>query len=469
MRLLRPTFAAFLLTSLPLALWGPSPDAFAEKNQDRLSRESQKDASRDELVQVKVSLEQARERQKRLAAEIAALDKDRASINRALINTAKRGQELEAEISIEESRLLSLQGTQKNLRTSLLSKRSILAEVLAALQRMGRNPPPAILVRPEDALTSVRSAILLGAVVPEIRTETQTLLAELQALAEISRQIKSKKQSLAKSLNALAEDENRLELLIDAKNSTVKRSREQFLAEKKKTEELARKAKSLEDLIGQIESQIASAAAAAKAAKLADQRRAEAEKQRLAKAREDIEQGKLQQNRIVDQEIEGLDPRFADTTRIEPAIAFEKAIGLLPMPVSGARIHSFGADNGLGGSHNNVGIQTRPNSRVRSPADGWIVYAGQFRSYGQIIILNVGDGYHVVLSGMADVNVSTGQFVLAGEPVARMGRVQLAAIGNAGLSSDQPVLYVEFRKGKSSIDPSPWWADQKAKRSNDDT
>ena len=56
----------------------------------------------------------------------------------------------------------------------------MLAEVLGALQRMGLNPPPALLVKPEDALSSVRSAILLGAVVPELRSQTEALLADLK-------------------------------------------------------------------------------------------------------------------------------------------------------------------------------------------------------------------------------------------------------------------------------------------------
>jgi len=473
--LIRPLFsthctkAAGLLAIALCFAGATSVQAQSAKNEERVSRDAQTNASRDELVEVKLGLEKAKEIEKRLTVEIAALDKDRASINRALINTAKRSHELEVSISAEEKRLVSLRGTQTNLKASLSSKRGLLSEVLAALQRMGKNPPPAILVRPEDALVSVRSAILLGSVVPEIRAETQTLFAELRALAEISRQIVQKQTDLTASLSALADDERRLALLIKEKNSIAKRSRKQLRAEKKKSEELAGKAKSLEELIGKIEAEIASAAAAARAAKQADLNRQKQEQERLAKAREDIKQGTVKNNRLIVKPDTALDPAFADTARVEPAIAFDKAIGMLPMPVNGTRTHVFGSKSDFGKSHNNVGIETRPNSRVRSPADGWIVYAGKFRSYGQIVIINVGNDYHIVLSGMADVDVSAGQFVLAGEPIARMGSVQLAAIDEAGLSSGQPVLYVEFRKGKTSIDPSPWWSAQNTRRSKDDT
>ena len=83
-----------------------------------------------------------------------------------------------------------------------------------------------------------------------------------------------------------------------------------------------------------------------------------------------------------------------------------------------------------------------------------MLYAGEFRSYGQLLIINGGNGYHVVMTGLSQIDVQLGQFVLAGEPIGTMsaapkGKVQ----GNA------PVLYVEFRKEGRSVDPEPWWVD----------
>ena len=94
---------------------------------------------------------------------------------------------------------------------------------------------------------------------------------------------------------------------------------------------------------------------------------------------------------------------------------------------------------------------------MTAPCDGWVVYAGPFRSYGQLLILNAGGGYHVLLAGMERISVDLGQFVLTGEPVAIMGggtqwRQQLL------LGSSQPILYVEFRKDGTPVDPGPWWA-----------
>jgi septal ring factor EnvC (AmiA/AmiB activator) len=138
-------------------------------------------------------------------------------------------------------------------------------------------------------------------------------------------------------------------------------------------------------------------------------------------------------------------------------MAFASARGNLPLPVNGVRIREFGAPDSLGGTEKGLTIASRTGAQVTAPCDGWVVYAGVFRNYGQVLILNAGGGYHVVLAGMERISVDVGQFVLTGEPVAVMGSgLQVAATLASG--SNQPVLYVEFRKDGTPVDPSPWWA-----------
>ena len=140
-----------------------------------------------------------------------------------------------------------------------------------------------------------------------------------------------------------------------------------------------------------------------------------------------------------------------------PAIAFANARGHLRLPVNGVPIYAFGASDGVGGTQKGLSIVTHAGAQITAPCDGWVVYAGPFRSYGQLLILNAGGGYHVLLAGMERISVDLGQFVLTGEPVAAMGgQAQLSAAVATG--SKKPVLYVEFRKDGTPIDPSPWWA-----------
>jgi septal ring factor EnvC (AmiA/AmiB activator) len=154
---------------------------------------------------------------------------------------------------------------------------------------------------------------------------------------------------------------------------------------------------------------------------------------------------------------------------MSPAIAFSSARGTLPLPVNGVKIRDFGASDGIGGSERGISIATRPGAQVTSPCDGWVVYSGPFRSYGQLLILNAGGGYHVVIAGMDRISVEIGQFVLTGEPVAVMGSgtTQVAAASSRGASqvgTGQPVLYVEFRKDGTPVDSGPWWAKKESEK-----
>ena len=98
-----------------------------------------------------------------------------------------------------EERLTPLDDKEKALRTSLDGRRDVIAEVLAALQRIGRKPPPVLMVTPEDALQSVRSAMLLGAVLPEMRQDVEALLADLAALARVRKEIAVERASLERA------------------------------------------------------------------------------------------------------------------------------------------------------------------------------------------------------------------------------------------------------------------------------
>jgi len=138
------------------------------------------------------------------------------------------------------------------------------------------------------------------------------------------------------------------------------------------------------------------------------------------------------------------------------AVAFAATRGRLRWPVNGIKVSDYGTSDGLGGTQKGLSIGARANAQITSPCDGWVVYAGTFRSYGQLLILNAGGGYHVLLAGMERISVDLGQFVLTGEPVAVMGGG--AQVSAAATKSKQPVLYVEFRKDGTPIDPSPWWA-----------
>ena len=442
-KLQMPTIIRFLLTALILVY--SSPIVWSQEElENQISR---RDQTLEELTTIEQQIRLNDKQRIELKKQISQIDKDRLSINRELIESAKKSRSLESRITRASNRLIDLRNEEAGVRDFLKSKNAVLSEVLAALQRMGRNPPPALLVAPEDALSAVRSAILLGAVVPQIRSEAETLVGQLQKMTTITQQIEQQKIALQTDLSELAGQEERLKLLLVEKKNLSRQAQDKLTEEHLKSVELASKATSLKELIGQLETQIESVRSAAQNARLAQERLDALEAER----RKNNERYKT-------------DEAFANLERESPAVSFEQTKGLLPLPVSGEMVSNYGEKDELGDEVVGLNLQTRENARVVSPADGWVVYAGPFRTYGQLLIVNAGNDYHVVLSGMESVDVSVGQFVIVGEPVGKMGAKRVASARSVDMTLTKPILYVEFRKDGTPIDPTAWWADQNIQR-----
>jgi septal ring factor EnvC (AmiA/AmiB activator) len=375
-----------------------------------------------ELQILREEQRKAAEIEARLKAEIETIGKDRSKLNEALIDAAARVRALETQIATREGRIATLDDNERTIRDSLGERRAVIAEVLAALQRIGRRPPPALMVRPEDALQSVRTAMLLGGVLPEMRLEAEALVADLTELVRVRKEIAAEVEQSRRDLATLAVDRQRTTLLVEERQKKQAETERALASERERAADLGRRAETLQELIAKLEQH--NAAAGREAARSA--------------ARPSL-------------------AALKDPGRLAPAVAFASAKGVLPLPVNGVKIREFGASDRLGGTEKGLSISTRAGAQVTAPCDGWVVYAGPFRSYGQLLILNAGGGYHVLLAGMERISVDLGQFVLTGEPVAVMGAgAQTAALVAVG--SGQPVLYVEFRKDGIPVDPGPWWA-----------
>jgi len=400
-------------TTAPVQNAAATPEAIKQRSQ--------------ELEAARLEQTRAAEQQAKLKAEIAAIGADRSKLNEQLIDVADKVREVEDRVGEAETRLQPLDAREREIRASLISRRSEVVEVLAALQRAGRRTPPALLVRPEDALQSLRTAMLLGAVVPELRTRAAKLANDLGELVALRKMITSERDRLGVNRDSLKGDQTRLAALIDERQRQQASIERDMEAEGARAIAFSRQVDSLQGLIAKMEQDVRSAAKAA------------------AAANQQSGSGKT-------------DPAaLKNPSRTSPAIAFALAKGLFKLPVNGTKIHDFGGSDGAGGVQRGISLATRPGAQVTTPCDGWVVYAGPFRSYGQLLILNAGGGYHVLIAGMERISVNIGQFVLTGEPVATMGtRSQVASILAANAS--QPVLYIEFRKDGTPIDPGPWWA-----------
>ena len=387
------------------------------------------------------TLAQSEGQRKKIEAEIASYQNDRAALTTALIDARKKIEEAEAAAAETQNRLDTLTGSEAAIQRSLASRRDVLIAVLAALQRMGRKPPPALLAQPQDVLRAIRASMLLGAVLPELRSETEALANDLQDLVSLRASIAAEQADLAGQLETRRNERARLEALIEARQKSIGAAQEALNVERARAQALAGQASSLKDLIARMEGELDSARKAADLARKADEDRARLTEDQAAEAK----------------------ARFAnvpqrDPARLAPAIAFAEAKGMLSMPAAGTVIKYFGATSDFGGVEKGLSLATRPRAIVSAPSDGYIAFSGPWRTYGQLLIVNAGGGYYVVLAGLARIDVAVGQFVLAGEPVGVMGDGNGKTAAAVAIGATQPVLYVEFRKDGAAVDPGPWWS-----------
>ena len=418
--------------------------------QDDLSR----DEAKQRLDETEQELKSSQVKAEGLTKDLATLAEERARLKTELIEAGKRVQASEATLSETESELAELTAQVNVMQTSIDERKTAIVTMLSAMQRIGRTPPPAIVTRRDDALKVVRGAMLLAEVYPELKYQADSLTDSLQDLSAIEERVRAERDAQRSEADQLAAERERLDQLIDEKKSRETNNQEELALLTQSAQTLASEVESLSDLVLVLDKKIAKAEVAQYDAELA------AEKALQERLKQEV-LPTLENERVVELKPESTKVAFANPDRLKPAMSFDDAKGSLRLPAQGRRTQGFGDTDAEGAALQGVSLRTRAEARVTSPADGWVVYSGPFRSYGQLLIINAGGGYHILLAGMSRIDVSLGQFVLAGEPIAVMGNA--IAPGNRGDQNSRPVLYVEFRKDGQPIDPGPWWAEASGK------
>jgi murein hydrolase activator len=372
---------------------------------------------------IEQSLQTSAEKQAAISSEIEKAVKAQSEISDKLVALGKSLEVQQVNIKSADLKIKSLSAEAIVIRSDLGAKQEQLSELLAGLQRLEQNPPPALVVDPQDVLQALRGAMMFGAVVPGMRDQALALQAQLARLEAIQTEsVALKAKLLEANLGAVASI-NDLKILQQQKKDFAVTAAEDLNSEKLRAATLAEQAKSLKQLLASLEAE-----------KLA----ADAKKSAEAKAREEAEKQKL-------------------AALSKPNMVMSAQRGKLNAPLRGAVLKQFGEDNGLGSKVEGVAIAASGGQTVLSPVDGRVEFAGPFRSYGELLILNAGEGYLVLLAGMTQISAEIGQSIKAGEPVGTMGdgSSSVALIGDIELT--RPVLYIEFRLNNEPVDPSPWW------------
>lgn len=426
---------------------------------------------RRQLEEQRNELKSAHDREQKLANDVAEIDAERERLKQRLVETAALIQKSETKMSAIEGRLGELQAQEKIVRGSLDQRHGQIAKLLGALQRMGRNPPPVMITRRSDALQMVRSAMLLAAAFPELRGQAMQLSSRLKELVRVMDDIRSESERLKSETARLTEAQTKLAGLMEERKKSLDQRRDELAEVRRASAEISRSVTDLTELISRLDEKVTQNTNLKNYEKeLADARVQPAKPPpsgpivltpeqspgaETPVTRKEIALNVPKPDEIVELRPSGRADSAARHDRIKPALPFHKARGRLPLPAAGRTVLNYGEKTQYGGNSKGIVLETRSGAQITSPCDGWVVYAGEFRSYGQLLIINAGGGYHILLAGLSRIDVEPGQFVLAAEPVGTMSGT--ASTRELKSGSDAPVLYVEFRKEGDPIDPSPWW------------
>lgn len=367
-----------------------------------------------------------KELQKKIEAERSAADQARAksgimaqdilNLQHEMVTAAAAVQRHEQQVSALNTRLTALERLQEKKSADLRDGRARFGRILSAMQRMAQYPPEALIAQPTKPADTVRTAILLRAAGTEIDAQADKLREELDFLAKARTEIEERRIALAETSDLLDRERRRLGALMARKKVLKRRADLQASEAEARVAAMASKARSLQELLKGLE---------------AEKERERAAAAKAATAKESDSRKTVEQ---------------ASATVRRALRPISKARGAVPRPVVGKIAGKYGEKTDGGLSRKGVTFSTPASAQVTATYDGTVAFAGKFRGYGLLLIIEHGEGYHTLLAGMARIDVSQGQQVVAGEPVGVMEE------------SGAPVLYVELRRDGQPINPMPWLA-----------
>ena len=382
--------------------------------------------SQDDLEAIERQLRTRAAEEQKLRKEAAAREKEIAALRRQLIETADAIQDAERSITGIEERIAGLEIERVAAQQDFEAAGKNLSELLAGLQSLERSRPPTIFVSPDDANKAARAAMLLSDAAPAAQLRAEALKASVEKLAEISRDLEQQRTAFAAVNNDLSARRDVLAGLMQRKEQERDVAIGLAAAAQKETAQLAARATSLRDVIRRLE--------------------------RLAHLVTPRLKPPAPRREATPPVAASLTPTLKPVAP-EPFVAtsrFADARGALRAPVAGRLVGAFGAARPEGGAFEGVRFAARDQAIVTAPFEGRVVFARDWQPVGNLVVLDVGQGYHILLIGVGEILAREGLKIAAGEPVARMA--------GAGATLD-----LEIRKNGEPVNPALWLSQRSLK------
>ena len=359
------------------------------------AEEASSASTKSELSRVNSQIKQAQNEHKKLREKAKNVQKEILDVRKKMVAAASSIQEQEESLDRLEQKLEEFETQQSMMKNRLEVRKVQRMRVLAALQSLAFKPTEALIAQPMAPQDTLRSALLLREAVPQLEYSTEGLRKDLNKIASLTTAIRAQYAQIKTMTQRLNEKRRDMNVLIKKKSQLQTAFASESSRAKSRAENLAKQAGDLKELLARLEADSKKRAAVSQKTYL-------------------------------------------------PTGAFMAAKGRIPYPVKGNIVKKYGDPTEAGITSKGITIRTRPNAQVISPYDGTVLFAGPFRGYGQLIIIEHGDGYHTLLAGIGRLDTSVGQSLLAGEPVGIM------------VAQSKPTLYIELRKNGQPINPAGW-------------
>ncbi len=348
---------------------------------------------------------QAAEREARLKAEREKIQSEVKGLNKRLSQQITQLSKSENDLGITQRQITELDENYQSLTVNLRRDEAKLSQFLGYIQRLERRPPSPILISPRSALKASQTALLIQSLTREFDARSQALGQELKEINHVKTALITKRESLKQTRSLIQREEANLKSLLTQRSQAETRLANEEKQARKTAAEFAAKAENLKQLLD---------ALAANAAKISPR-----VKPGRAAGSGAIPQGPFQQ----------------------AGRAFTRAKNTLDLPILGMLKRKFG------GSEQGITLSGASRSVVKAPYNGRVEFAGPFRDYERVVILNVGEGYFLILTGLGAIIAETGDKVKTGD-----------IIGALPASQDKNTdIYVEIRKNGAPINPAPWF------------
>ncbi len=371
-------------------------------------------AARKELRAAQRREQEARQREALLGerAEEATFAAEKSQRDVAVL--AAQIQTTEASLAAARSRLAVIRGERRTLEQQLGKQREPVVQLTAALQRLTARPLALSALQPGSLRETVYLRAVLDQTIPAIREKTAGLRGQRIRSQELARESEQTLAALGKSEQDLKQRRTRLLAVTRQRQLVSRRAQGDARQEAEKAAEFARRASSLDGLISRLD--------------------------RAGQARAALAQLPGPYLRPDDPTAQRIAANSARTRGSASSASAASGPASYRLPVIGRTVSKFGQRQSSGLRQSGIVLAPSARAQITAPADGKVVFAGPYRGYGQIAIIDHGAGWTSLITGLTTLNVDIGDAVVSGGPLG------IAA-------ANDPRITLELRRQNKPVDP----------------